>query len=334
MRVLGSLGFATFLALGAMGCDPELCESANCCVDECCGEDCNPVLFAGVATPWESVTTRTGAAPSGTLLIKLSSGEGFCAEPWVSEFSCTDAGAWEVEVPLPPALQYVGAVVSLDQLEELGAGPTYRSTEGTDEGCSEGVLSGNLEVVAIDEFAVEVRFSELSPTIAELEEAKLIPRCQNPDLPQQAVALNQSQLDSLYAARIAGGSGAGGGAGDAAAPEPITEPLHVFIDRSEPAAGALCADPLARLGECSGTRATLEVVLGIDNQFPGTFSIADGSGVTVSELTSPSGALCSSEVTPWSVGSVEVVAITPTLVHVKVDGGAQGVVDAVATRCF
>lgn len=334
MRVLGSLGFATVLALGAMGCDPELCESANCCVDECCGEDCNPVLFAGVATPWESVATHTGAAPSGTLLIKLSSGEGFCAEPWVSEFSCTDAGAWEVEVPLPPALQYVGAVVSLDQLEELGAGPTYRSTEGTDEGCSEGVLSGNLEVVAIDEFAVEVRFSELSPSIAELEEAKLIPRCQNPDLPQQAVALNQSQLDSLYAARIAGGSGAGGGAGDAAAPEPITEPLHVFIDRSEPAAGALCADPLARLGECSDTRATLEVVLGIDNQFPGTFSIADGSGVTVSELSSPSGALCSSEVTPWSVGSVEVVAITPTLVHVKVDGGAQGVVDAVATRCF
>ncbi len=332
MRVLGSLGFATFLALGAVGCDPDVCESASCFVDECCGEDCNPVLFAGVATPWESVATRTGTAPSGTLLIKLSSGEGFCAEPFVSEFSCAGASAWEVEVPLPPALQYVGAVVSLDQLEELGAGPTYRSTEGTDEGCSEGVMSGNLEVVAIDEFSVEVRFSDLSPSIAELEESKLVPRCQNPNLPQQAVALNQSQLDSLYATRIAGGSGAGGG--DPGAPEPITEPLHVFIDRSEPAAGALCADPLARLGECSDTRGTLEVVLGIDNQFPGTFSVAEGSGVTVSELTSATGGLCSSEVTPWSVGSVEVVAITPTLVHVKVDGGAQGVVDAVATRCF
>jgi hypothetical protein len=329
MRAIGSLGFATLMAFAAPGCDPDICESADCCVDECCGEDCNPAVFSGVATPWESVATRSGAAPSGTLLIKLSSGEGFCAEPWVSEFSCSVAGAWEVEVPLPPALQYAGAVVALDQLEELGAGPTIISTTGTDEGCVEGVLLGNLEVVAIDEFSVEVRFTEISPSISELEGSKLVPRCQNPDLPQQAVALNQSQLDSLYAARIAGGSGAGGGD---AAPEPITEPLHLFIDRSEPAEGALCADPLARLGECSDTRATLEVVLGIDNQFPGTFAIGDS--VSVSELTTASGALCSSEAAPWTVGSVEVVAITPTLVHVKVDGGAQGVVDAVATRCF
>ena len=309
-----------------LGCSSVLCEDNGCCegdADCCEGDACNPPVTRGVATPWESFGGELGAAPSGTLLLKLTSGEGFCAEPWVSELSC--AGAWEADIPLPPSLQFAGAKAALSDLIDLGGGATFRRAdpaEGDSCQMGEGGFPGDIEVVSINESYVTVRVTTTEQALSELEEEYTVPRCQNPELPQQAVAMVQSQFDAIYATKDRAGIGE---------PEPaITEPLHIFIDQSEPAASAVCEDPLGSLGECI-SRSTLQVVLGLDQQFPGTYTLA--SGVTVSSLQSTEAA-CLPASEEWTEGTVEVLAITPKLVHVRVTNGADLTVDAVATRCF
>lgn len=324
--LLGALAVATSALIS--GCD-EPCPSDNCCGDDCCeGDDCVTPVSHGVATPWEGFGGELGAAPSGTLLLKMTSGEGFCADPWVSELACGETVAWEVDVPLPPALQFVGSVVNLADLADLG-GATVRQTVGKGGGCDidEQVLEGKLEVVAINEQNVTVRFSETSPAIAELEEEQSVPRCQNPELPQQAVAMSESQLTAVYPTQISGG------AEDAAPREPpVTEPLHIFIDVSDPAAGAQCSDPRALSAGCDPARSTIEITMGIDQQFPGSYPL--GEFVTVETRSNEllENDSCNAAVDAWTSGTVDIVAITPTLVHVRVDDGIA-VVDAIATRC-
>lgn len=319
------------LAIGsslAIGCTTVLCGDADGCCEEdgsncCLDESCNPPAAQGVAIPWESFEGQRGPAPSGTLVVKLTSGEGFCAEPWISELGCD--GSWEVDVPLPPALQFQGAKVSLEDLEGLGGATFRRNDPAEGDVCEvgEGTFSGELEVLAIDESSLIVRVTTTEPALADLADDYVIPRCQNPELPQQAVAMAESKLDSIYAEKDR--------AGFEAPEEPaVTEPLHVFVDQSDPAAGAVCEDPLGMFGECT-SRSTLSVVLGVDHQFPGTYTVADG--IIVSSLRSSEGS-CFPESEVWTTGTVEVLAITPKLVHVRVTDGESTAADAIATRCF
>jgi len=284
-----------------------------------------------VATPWESLGGENGPAPAGTLLIKLTSAEGFCAAPWVSELACGEEAAWEVEFPLPPPLQFAGATVDLAELAELG-GASFRQTTAGGADCSieAGTLSGTLEVISIDETQLEVRVTSASPSIAELEQGLIVPRCQNPELPQQAVAMTQSQFDLIYGLRDGAPEAE---AEDAAAePYPMEEVLRVFVDRSSPAVGAVCADPLALLGDCQ-SRTTLDILLPIGSQGPAVYDLAT-SGITVTELASSLGeAECTRSDTLWTSGELEILAITPTLIHVALNDGAGTVVDAIATRC-
>lgn len=329
MNKLGLLG-AAVVAVGALivsACD-DSCVGDCCGEEECCGDaSCLPPATHGVATPWESFGGELGAAPSGTLLLKLTSGEGFCSEPWVTDLPCEE-GEWEVDVPLPPALQIAGATVDLGELADLG-GAKLRLPVADGDACTfeEQALAGSLEIVSINESNVMVRLSNTSPAVAELETELNVPRCQNPELPQQAVALSESQLTAAYPARI-------GGAGDQAAPRepPVTEPLHIFVDVSDPALGAACVDPLALSGGCDPARATLQITLGLNEQYAGSYVL--GETVTVEERSSEllENDACSPLVEAWTTGTVDIVAITPTLVHVRVSNGTK-TVDAVATRC-
>ena len=326
MKTVGALLLLVTSSALIVGCSTVVCTDDNDCCEEanCCeGEACNPPVSHGVAIPWESFDGDRAPAPSGTLALKLTSGEGFCAEPWVGQLSCD--GSWDADIPLPPSLQFAGAKASLADLADLG-GATFRradAAEGDSCQMGEGSFTGNLEVVAINEFNVTVRVTTDEPALADLEAEYTVPRCQNPELPQQAVALVQSKLDSIYPTKDSEGFGA--------EPEPaVTEPLHVFIDQSEPAAGAVCEDPLGTLGECV-SRSTLTVVLGVDHQFPGTYTVADG--VAVSSMRSSEEA-CFPESEVWATGTIDVLAITPKLVHVRVTDAEGLTADAVATRCF
>ncbi len=322
---LGALALATGALVSA--CD-DTCIGEGCCEDCCEGADCLPPSIHGAATPWESFEGRLGAAPSGTLLLRLTSGESACsAEPWVTWITCTVDGEWEAEIPLPPSLQLAGATVELAELADLGAGPNL--AKGVDqEGCNIGIspLEGTLEVVSIDESNVTVRLSNTSSDVEGLESEFTVPRCQNPDLPQQAVAMSESQLVAAYPARVAGGA-------DEAPQEPaVTEPLHIFIDVSEPAAGAVCSDPRALAAGCNPARSTIEVTLGLDQQYPGSYEVSDFVSIEGRSSEPVEDASCNATVTQWTSGTVEIVAITPQLVHVRVDDGTS-VVDAIATRC-
>jgi len=311
----------------AAGCESTLpCDSSDCCEG-----DCVPAFTRGAAVPWESFDGELGPAPSGTLLLKISSSQGSCGEPWVTELACGgNEAAWEVDVPLPPALQYIGAVVDLADLADVKS-PSLRQavTEGDNCSIEESPLTGSLEVIAMNEISVTVRFSDTAPAVADLEAELTVPRCQNPELPQQAVALSETLLGTIYAPRIAGGAEE-----DVGAPEPaVTEPLHIFVDRSDPAGGAVCVDPRGFNAGCDPTRTTLEIVLGVDQQYPGTYSLGELVTVTSTTTSADAEGVCS-EVSEAAIeGSVAVIAITPTLVHVRVDTGGP-VTDAVATRCF
>ncbi len=326
------LFFASFVtALLAAGCSSVVCESDGCCdQDSCCeGGACLPPTPHGVATPWESLAGEKGPAPAGTLLLKLTSGEGFCAAPWVSELSCGEEAAWEVEFALPPPLQFAGATVDLAELADLGGASYRQTTAGADCSIEAGTLSGTLEVVSIDETQLEVRVTSATPSLGELEQGLIVPRCQNPELPQQAVAMTQSQFDLLYALRDGEPEAE---AEDAAAEPFIEETLRVFVDRSSPAAGATCVDPLALFGDCQD-RTTFDITLPIGWQGPGTYDLL-GSDIIVNEATSLVGeAECTRAESSWTSGQLEIIANTPTLLHVVLDDGAGTVVDAIATRC-
>ncbi len=334
-----SLLAASLMALSCLafaGCEdePQPCGNGECCDDsadccegaDCCvGDECNPQPSHGVAIQWESLASENGPAASGTLLLKLTSGDGVCADPWLSELTCEE-GAWEAEIPLPPSAQFVGATISLADLGDLG-GATFRRPTSADADCSieSGVLGGTLEVVAINETSVQVRVTGGDPEFEDLALGVSVPRCQNPELPQQAVAMFEGLLSTLYAPKFAG---------DGEAPAPIQEPLHVFIDQSDPIVGATCADPLALMGGCESPRATLEVVFDTNSQYPGTFELGT-SGVTITERTSSAGIdACEGGMTAWDSGSVVILAVTPSLVHVRVTDAEGAVVDAVATHCY
>lgn len=326
--LLGALAITT----GALvaGCDDQ-CIGDKCCGEECCdNDDCLPPTVHGAATPWESLDGQFGAAPPGTLLLRLTSGESTCSdEPWVSWISCTVDDEWEALIPLPPALQLAGASVDLADLADLREASLALATN--QDGCSidTQALSGTLEVVSIDENNVTVRLSNTSPTAEGLDAEFSIPRCQNPSLPQQAVAMTESQLASKYPTRIAGPDD-----GDAAPREPaVTEPLHIFIDVSDPALGAQCSDPRALAEGCDPARSTLEITLGLNEQFAGSYPVSPTVVVESRGNELLENDTCNPVLTSWTSGTVEIVAITPSLVHVRVDDGVS-VVDAIATRCF
>lgn len=305
---------------GCCGDASDCCDGGDCCFD---GE-CEP-LAQGAAIAWESLAAEKGPAPSGTLFLKLTSGTGMCSAPWVSDLACED-GAWEADIPLPTSAQYVGAKVALADLEALG-GAVVRTPSSAEPSCSfeSQPLEGTLEVVAINENRVEVRVSGADPAIPDLASGVSATRCQNPDLPQQAVAMFQSVFDGLYAEKI-------GAPEDE--PVPPQEVLHVFIDRSDPIVGAKCSDPLATLGGCDPARSTLQVTFDLDAQYTGTFEVG-ASSVTVTERTSATiEGVCEGSQATWETGAVVVLAITPSLLHLRLTDAEGAVVDAYATHCY
>jgi hypothetical protein len=284
-----------------------------------------------VALAWESFGGERGLAPSGSLLITAASSGGTCAPPHVAALDC-DAGdgAWSLEVPLPPALQFGGASASLADLAALGQGATFVRVFGEDEGCTveSGALEGSLEVSSVSDYGLvlSIAGSQLGEKL-ELE----IPRCFDPALPQRAVAVSQTRLDALYAARFSGD-----GEADVGAPEPPpSEPVYVFIDRSEPAFGAVCADPRALQQGCQPGFSQLEVMLPPEVQAPGTYDLSSSSVTLIERIAvvledEPT---CTLEALARTSGTVEIVSFGGSLVHVLVslDDGAP--VDALAPAC-
>lgn len=324
------------LGLQLAGCSTVVCQ------DECCeGDPCVPPPPAsdGVAVPWEAFDGSRGPAAPGTLVLKLTNGEGFCQSPWLDGIDC--AGGWEVDIPLPPSVQFEGATVNLADLGDLGGGATFRdSGPGEGDSCQleEGGLTGQLEIVSISPTSVTVRLSGASPSLDGFEEELTLTRCQNPELPQQAVVLRAQQVAALYPNRDTEFPGGGDGLQEDPAPPEPPEPLHVFVDLTDPSIGAVCEDPLGVLGGCDVDRLTLEIVIGIDAQFPGGFDLSPlneaGQGMEVRALRASAGDVCLSEADAWATGAVEIIAITPSLVQVRAIDGDGAVVEAVATRCF
>lgn len=332
------LGALPLLAIGLQlaACSTVLCEDDECCEGEACVPP--PPPSDGVAVPWEAFDGSRGPAAPGTLVLKLTNGEGFCQSPWLDGIDCS--GGWEADIPLPPSAQFAGAIVNLADLGDLGGGATFRdSGPGEGDSCQldEGSLTGQLEIVSISPTDVTVRLSGASPSLDGFEEELTLTRCQNPELPQQAVVLRAQQVAALYPNRDTAGFPEDGLQEDPAPPEP-PEPLHVFIDLTDPSIGAVCEDPLGVLGGCDVDRLTLEIVIGVDHQFPGGSELSPideaGQGMEVSVLRASAGDVCLSEAEGWTAGSVEIIAITPSLVQVRAIDAEGAVVEAVATRCF
>jgi hypothetical protein len=324
--------FLLALPLPLLACSAEVRPP---CDDDCCEEeDCLPPPPDGVAIPWESFAGDRGPAPSGSLLITAASSGGSCAVPHVAPLDCGSGdGAWTLEVPLPPALQFAGATASLADLATLGQGATFVRVSGEGDTCTleTGALEGSVEVLSVSDYdlVLSVSGSQLGDQL-ELE----VPRCFDPTLPQRAIAVSQSRLDAIYANRDIGG-----GAGDAeiGAPEPPpAEPVYVFIDRSEPALGAVCADPRALQQGCQQGFSQLEVFLPPEVQAPGVYELSSSSVVTVTERIATvleDEANCTVEALAYSSGTVEILSFGGSLVHVlvSVDDGAP--VDALAPSC-
>lgn len=311
-------------------CDPDVRWP---CEGECCEEDgCLPPPPDGVAIPWESFAGERGPAPSGSLLLTASSTGGSCTAPYVATLDCTSGdGAWTLELPIPPALQFPGATASLVDLAALGGGATFARVNGAGDLCflESGPLDGSVEVVSVSDYDLGVVIS--SSWLGDLE--LTLSRCFDPELPQRAVAVSQSRLDAIYANRDVGG---GPGDAEIGAPEPPpAEPVYVFVDRSEPALGAVCADPRALQQGCQQGFSQLEVFLPPEVQAPGVYDLSS-SVVTVTERIATvleDGANCTVEALAYSSGTVEVLTFGASLVHVIVSVDDGGPIDALAPVC-
>jgi hypothetical protein len=153
------------LLLWGFGCGPTIILEGG---DGGCGtDDCSPDAIGGVVTPWETMRfpfwlPENDIAPPGTLALVYGGDT-----PWecgALEFppTCTFTPGWHVVIPLPPELQRPGARIDLDELRQIGIGPSLMESGGSGL-CGTGSLHGTLEVLAVDASSVTIRLTETDP---------------------------------------------------------------------------------------------------------------------------------------------------------------------------
>jgi hypothetical protein len=365
--ILRSLTLFALLA-SVSGCETTIVGGGDggCGTEECCdGADCNQgaggtgaaggsgggVSNEGVAAPWESLGGEVAPAPAGTLLLSFANVPITCADP-LNVPSCELEYHWEAQIPLPTALQYPGAVVDLDELLDVGFGPSFSDSQGDGNGlCSGGggTLSGTLEVLAIDGASVTIRLSDsFGPTVS-IDGERTLLRCGGGMLPATALVLTESQLAATQGggepippetgSSTSSGAGGGGGGGlgtGGGAPEPVDERLFVFVDDSDPSLTLTCSDPYAYDAQCQTPRRIVVVSLEPWVQAPGVYPMGGGSGVevTISESgPNEDGSCWGGGGGGFTDGIVEILSIKGSQISLEITGGPVSSLSATALQC-
>lgn len=295
----------------------------------------------GIAVAWGDLGPDVVPAPADTLLLSFSSEPSVCSDPFGTLPYCEVELAWQVSIPLPAEYQVAGAVVPLAALQQVGMGPFFSETQGIgDAECSGGggSLEGTLEVLEVTETTIRIRLTDASTFEAEVDGERTLTRC-NQATPQSApaIAMTDAQLSTVYGPGGGGtGSGVGGGGGGADQPA-FDGTLFVFLDASSPVRDLSCADPYALDEGCEFERHVVIVGLAPSEQTPGLYAIGDNAvSVTTSEYGPNGDGTCwGGGGAGFNEGTVEVVAVDATQVHIIVSGGPiDGQIEGVAARCF